>query len=200
MPRPQSASRQELVDNAMPVFWRHGFHATSLDKLVQATGVSRGSIYAEHKGKTELFEACLGVYQGKFVEPAIGLLQKDGNGLDAIEAYLDHFINLHRRHGLPGPGCFFANTMTELATDQTGANAVVRDHSEALAQAFHGALLKANNYSLRPLDAKDLQELSVFLVSATQGMWSYARSISEIDDLIRCKRTLLGLLQARFGH
>lgn len=198
MPRPQSASRQELVRNAMQVFWRNGFHATSVDQLVQATGVSRGGIYGEYDGKSELFNACLLAYNKKFAEPAIALLGQEGDGLSAIGAYLDYFIHLHEKHGLPGPGCFFANTMTELAAVEIDANEIVSRHSRILNHAFLGVLKRANAISPSPLVEKDLQDLSAFLVSATQGMWSYARTISKLEDLKKCKRALMVLLCARF--
>lgn len=197
MPRPQSTSRQEMVTRAMHVFWRGGFHATSVDALVRGTGVSRGGIYAEHGGKAELFEACLTRYVETFATPAIDLLHTEGKGLDAIAAYLDYFIQLHRKHGLPGPGCFIANTMTELAPHQTAAAAVVNAHARQLEDGFFFALSQVvETGGHQPADPT-LRDLASFLVTATQGLWSHARNVQDIAVLTGFRETLLELLRTR---
>jgi hypothetical protein len=38
MGRPKSFSREEVLEKAMPVFWKHGFSDTSLQDLERATG------------------------------------------------------------------------------------------------------------------------------------------------------------------
>jgi hypothetical protein len=41
MGRPKNFSREEVLEKAMPVFWKHGFADTSLQDLEQATGVNQ---------------------------------------------------------------------------------------------------------------------------------------------------------------
>jgi TetR/AcrR family transcriptional repressor of nem operon len=49
------------------------------------------------------------------VEPALAILHSEEDGLTAIDAYFAHFIDKHSQHGMPGPGCFLAYSMTGLA-------------------------------------------------------------------------------------
>jgi len=51
--------RDELVRNALQVFYRDGFHATGMDKLVVETGVSKTSMYKHFRTKEELILAAL---------------------------------------------------------------------------------------------------------------------------------------------
>ncbi|WP_170773841.1 TetR/AcrR family transcriptional regulator [Ruegeria lacuscaerulensis] len=51
--------RDELVRNALQVFYRDGFHATGMDKLVAETGVSKTSMYKHFRTKEELIVAAL---------------------------------------------------------------------------------------------------------------------------------------------
>ena len=64
MGRPKSFSREDVLEKAMPVFWKRGFAATSLQDLEQATGVNKSGLYAEFRDKEEIFLECLRHYLG----------------------------------------------------------------------------------------------------------------------------------------
>ncbi|SMO57044.1 TetR/AcrR family transcriptional regulator [Ruegeria faecimaris] len=51
--------RDELVRKALKVFYRDGFHATGMDKLVAETGVSKTSMYKHFRTKEDLILAAL---------------------------------------------------------------------------------------------------------------------------------------------
>jgi len=51
--------KDELIDKALEVFYRDGFHATGMDKLVAETGISKTSMYKYFRTKEELIQATL---------------------------------------------------------------------------------------------------------------------------------------------
>jgi AcrR family transcriptional regulator len=51
------ATRAALVAAARPLFAERGFAAVSTDELARAAGVTRGALYHQFDGKTELFAA-----------------------------------------------------------------------------------------------------------------------------------------------
>src|ERR1700723_1639737 len=68
MGRPKGFSRVQVLEKAMPFFWKQGFADTSLQELERATGVNKSGLYAEFSNKEDLFVACLRHYlesQGK---------------------------------------------------------------------------------------------------------------------------------------
>jgi TetR/AcrR family transcriptional regulator, transcriptional repressor for nem operon len=199
MPRPRSKSRDDLISSAMGVFWENGFNATSIEDLVVATSVSRGGIYADFGGKEDLFLACLEAYRARFANPAIHILASGSNGLESIEAYFDYFITLHEKRGMPGPGCFIASTMTELAPHNSEALRIVNEHSSELKSAFAMSLTQAASTSRKQIAKTEISEIAEFLVTSSQGLWSYGKSVSDIRVLKRFKMTLLGLLRFRLG-
>jgi len=199
MPRPRSPSRDDLVVSAMRVFWKSGFASTSIDDLVKASGVSRGGIYADFRNKEDLLIGCFKAYRERYVDPALTILRSDENGLRGIDGYFTHFIELHRRHGMPGPGCFIANAMTELAPHDDAVRAIVAQHMSDLRKAFRGAVEKSAKSAGATLTTGELNELAGFLATASQGLWSYGRSILDVRELQRFKDALLALLRARLN-
>ena len=51
--------RQQILTGAADVFMRSGFNGASMDKIAQAAGVSKGTLYVYFPGKEQLFEACI---------------------------------------------------------------------------------------------------------------------------------------------
>lgn len=53
------SKRDELVQKALQVFYRNGFHATGMDMLVAETGISKTSMYKHFRTKEDLILAVL---------------------------------------------------------------------------------------------------------------------------------------------
>ena len=51
--------RDELVREALEVFYREGFHATGMDRLAAETGISKTTMFKHFRGKEELILAVL---------------------------------------------------------------------------------------------------------------------------------------------
>ena len=52
--RPRSFDADAVLDKARAVFWNLGYAATSLDKVAEAAGFSKGAVYSNFSGKEEL--------------------------------------------------------------------------------------------------------------------------------------------------
>jgi TetR/AcrR family transcriptional regulator, copper-responsive repressor len=143
MGRPKGFNREEVLEKAMPVFWKHGFADTSLQDLERATGVNKSGLYTEFRDKEDLFMACLRRYlenQGKR-----GLLTKEPLGWKNIENYLKN-----------GPlykgeqqGCFSVNSMREFAILPDEAYAAVTEN-RALLQHLLAMNIEAEKPRMAP--------------------------------------------------
>ncbi|MGI9452457.1 MAG: TetR/AcrR family transcriptional regulator, partial [Geminicoccaceae bacterium] len=51
MPWDKQYDEADVLDRAMAAFWANGYEATSINDLVAATGINRGSIYAAFEDK-----------------------------------------------------------------------------------------------------------------------------------------------------
>ncbi len=60
------SKRDELVRNALRVFYRNGFHATGMDMLAAETGVSKTAMYKHFRTKEDLILAVLRLRDEEF--------------------------------------------------------------------------------------------------------------------------------------
>ena len=62
MPRTPQFHRETALNNALQLFWRQGYHATSMKDIEEAMDMRPGSIYAAFGNKESLFKEALDSY------------------------------------------------------------------------------------------------------------------------------------------
>jgi AcrR family transcriptional regulator len=109
MGRPKNFSREDVLEKAMPVFWKQGFARTSLQDLEQATGVNKSGLYSEFRDKEDLFLEVLRHYLESLAKR--GFLTKEPLGWRNVETFLKEGpLKKGERQG-----CFAVNSMREFA-------------------------------------------------------------------------------------
>jgi TetR/AcrR family transcriptional regulator, transcriptional repressor for nem operon len=196
MPRTPAHSSDEIIYAAMLHFWQNGYHATSMDDLVTATGVNRHAIYSGIGGKSELYRRGFTAYRAAVVTPAFSAVEQVDAGLAAIGGYFEFQIARAEAAGLPASGCLVANATTETAPHDPQIADEVAAHNARLKAGFAHAL--ANENCQLPRD--ELETLADFLVVSAQGLWSMSRTVISAAPLRAHVSTILSLLHTRLRH
>ena len=68
MGRPREFDKERVLDEAMEVFWRHGYEGTTIAELTAAMGINPPSLYAAFGSKEGLLKAALDHYSAKRAE------------------------------------------------------------------------------------------------------------------------------------
>src|SRR5271170_2208168 len=143
MGRPKNFSREEVLEKAMPVFWKHGFADTSLQELERATGVNKSGLYSEFRDKEDLFVACLRHYLES--REKRGFLTREPLGWKNVEAFLKNGpLNKGEQQG-----CFSVNSMREFAILPDEAYGVVTENRARL-QRLLAMNIKAEKPMMAP--------------------------------------------------
>jgi AcrR family transcriptional regulator len=83
----QALTRQRLVETARTMFLRDGYAATSLEKVAEEAGFSKGAVYSNFGGKDDLCLAVLDTIHEEVAEAVLGSL----SGTDSLEEALETF-------------------------------------------------------------------------------------------------------------
>ena len=114
MPWEKKFNQEDVLGHAMRAFWAHGYEATSVQDLVDCTGVNRGSLYATFGDKRELFMATLRKYDETMRQKLLADLEAHHSPREAIRLMFEGFIAALDDRRDPC-GCFLTNTALELA-------------------------------------------------------------------------------------
>ena len=143
MARPRKFDPDDVLDVAMRQFWERGYSDTSVDSLVEATGVRPGSLYNTFKGgKNALFMGSLERYSKLVVPEKMGALEGPGASVPEIRAYFDGLVqDLLTEEGRIG--CLMVNSAIELAVQDPAVSHVVSGHMDRLERNVARALRNA---------------------------------------------------------
>lgn len=123
--------RDDLIDAAMHVFYKHGFHASSLDDILKEGGISRMTLYNHFKSKDELILAAMRrrdeIFRNKlmmFVE------SKAKTPRDRIAAVFDFHEDWFT--GNEFCGCMFINAAAEFSAAESAPRRLAADHKQEI--------------------------------------------------------------------
>jgi TetR/AcrR family transcriptional regulator, transcriptional repressor for nem operon len=139
MARPVEFDENKVLTNAMEQFWREGYEASSVQKLLDCTGINRGTLYNSFGDKDTFFKSCVDQYN-KVVEKQITETLKDPklSAWDSIEAYLNETVlNVTNKHR--SMGCLLVNSVCESINYDKEMRKVVRG---SLAQIRKGLVVR----------------------------------------------------------
>lgn len=180
--RPLSFDRDAALHQAMLLFWRHGYEATSLSDLTAAMGVTAPSIYAAYGDKKGLFLEAVERYRS-------GPVTSDSI-IDAAPTARDAAWDLMRMaaigftgDGTP-PGCL-------LASSAISCSAAAHDVQNHLAGIRRGIEERLRSKIAEAVETGDMTRgtdpeiLAAHVMSVIQGMSTLARDGASREKLIR---------------
>ncbi|WP_422021137.1 TetR/AcrR family transcriptional regulator [Roseibium sp.] len=159
----------------MRAFWQNGYKATSMNDLVDASGMAKPSLYAAFGDKEAMFEKSLLHYFDCYGDMVFGPLAA------ADHHYLLDFQELIRTVGYLAAdestpmGCFLFNSQVEVAYGSERHKALLADLGQARFNAIKTRVLKAIDAGQVP-EEQDPDTLATFIDGQLAAVSILARS------------------------
>lgn len=184
MGRPREFDEDAALKKIMDVFWAKGFEGTTLNNLVHATGLKKGSLYAAFGDKRAMYLKALALYDRTAIDGAVQLLTGAGPPAQRIGAFLQSAIDAvalqkDRR------GCFLCNASVDQAVLDPQTEHSVKVSLGRLGRALEEALSASSVDETRP------QAEAQLILSVYFGLRVLAKGGSPIKALNGAKETAL---------
>ncbi|MFT5687056.1 MAG: TetR/AcrR family transcriptional repressor of nem operon [Myxococcota bacterium] len=177
MARRREFNEAEVVERAMELFWLQGYGATSPQNLVQATGLSKSSLYATFGSKQGLFLAALQHYIDDQIHQ-VRAMTAVGSLRENLERMYDVLIEM----AVGGRTCLLCSSSIEAPMDHPEVAALVCKGQGAVEQVLLERLVRARQEGEITED-RDLQAMARFIVNNNMGLMVQARSNPNPDQL-----------------
>jgi AcrR family transcriptional regulator len=152
MTRARPYDREEALDAAMTLFWRKGFHATSLKDLENALNMKPGSIYAAFNSKEALYLATLERY---FERNRDALRQMAEASPSPLKALADHLRSFAGEDGAKPAcrACMLIKTLLTATEEDDAIATQARHYLDAMTEEIRAIFEKAKTLGELPESA-----------------------------------------------
>lgn len=161
------------LDQVMNLFWQRGYAETSLENILSATGLGKGSLYGTFGGKPELFRRSLDHYADTYGRQFEAALSGHATPTLAIQAFFDVVLARIADPTLPG-GCLIAVSAMAAPTLDEASQEHVRTLLDRQRQRVQAALEDST---------PDSGALALFVVSTNQALAVMDRAGARAEQL-----------------
>lgn len=187
MARPREFNEDVVLDRALGAFWARGYDATSIEDLVQATGLGRASLYGAFGDKEQLFRRVM----ARYLEQSRAEVERVTEGLHgrkALEAFL--LLRTKRPSCSDGPrGCFLQMAATTGTTPALVEEALAEGNAEVTGYLVRYLTEARELGELK--SPREPEELVSFVSIFTAGLTASAKSGASPDALAASVRSML---------
>lgn len=180
--RPLSFDRDEALQKAMLLFWRHGYEATSLTDLTAAMGVTPPSVYAAFGNKKRLFLEAVGRYLSHPSSPQ-QIMDAEATARDAARALMQGAAAAFTDPASP-PGCMLATSAISVSAAAADVQAELASLRNAVEAHLRQRIKRAQTDGELAADI-DAEALAGHTTAVIQGMSTLARDGATRDKLVR---------------
>lgn len=168
----RASRRDELVDAAVRVFSRRGFHASGIEAVLSEAGVSKMALYNHFKSKDDLIAAAIQRWDQDFCDALVRRIDLSGDDpRDRLSTFFDALGDWFDDEQFTG--CLAQSACAEFGPEAVGVRAAARAHRQRLVQIISSLLAPLADGRV------PLAELSERVLLIVNGATASARATCE---------------------
>ncbi len=192
MPRVKLFDRDDVLNKAKDLFWQKGYHATSMQDIVDTLGISRSSLYDTFGGKKQLFAESLKLYCSSNKPDFEAFLQAQPNAKVGFAALFDMLIEGGLGHN-NSKGCLVVNSTIELSSNCYDTQKTITDNRTDFEEIFYKFLLSCQKKGEISAD-KDIHNIASVFYVFLSGLYVIIKIEPDRDKLHKMSRELISIL------
>lgn len=185
MGRPRQFDADRVLWEAVKVFWRLGYNATTVQDLVDAMGIERGSLYRTFGDKQALFRRAVEHYSAY----QTARLLRGADPMATLRAWFANNLDDARDRSLPN-GCLVINSAVEMPALPPPLQRLVGRHIDQLRRFFRRCVEAGQAARKVPRSVKP-EEKAESLLAAIIGINVMSRAGASHTQLRRIAREAL---------
>lgn len=180
-------TRLRLIQTAILLFQRQGYHATGLTQILTESNTPKGSFYHHFPGgKEELAEAALALAGSSIND----LIVKSFDAQETFEAGVKHFAQSLAKwfsDSNYSAGCPISSTLLEMVPKSDRLHAACHD-------VMSGWAATVTSYAMKHGHETNAQTVGTAFVLAIEGAWMMSRATQSTLPFETASKMIIGML------
>lgn len=192
MPTKAERTKKFIVEKVAPLFNKHGYAATSLQDITEATGLTKGAIYGNFSNKEALALAAYQYNSQSLINQLEKVVQLKTHPLEKLGAFTNFYKN-YRQFTAPIGGCPILNIGVDALENNEALSLAVNETIKSLEKMVTKILTNGidnNIIHVRVLPAQFSKQLitmlqgAVSMSSITRDYKYLTNTVMYLDQLI----------------
>jgi len=186
MPVKGAQTRQNIIEKSLQLFCVKGYFNTSINDILQATGLTKGGLYGHFPSKEDIWYA---VYdQALTIWKAVVFqgIERGSKPLERIQTFIENDIRNKLGNNVFEGGCFFHSMLVELSGQSEamsdrllqGFNQLAGLLCAWLEQADQQGMLKAD------LNFKEIANYIIIALNGAAALYASSRDPAILDQTV----------------
>ena len=166
------------------LFFRDGYHATGIDRIIEEAQVAKMTMYRHFSSKEDLILEVLAQHAAQFAKEVDALIEAAPTVEDKVEAVFDWYEGWFARTDFHG--CMFAHAMAEYNDPESPVFRMAIDQKDGVRRRFRAILQER-----LPDRADDLSSVLLMLLEGATLMAQMAQVEGLVSNARRAARQIL---------
>lgn len=178
-------NRQDVIEKATNLYWKKGFHATSMRNLQDEIDMRPGSIYGAFGSKNGLFEESLRFYTDMGLAQIALCVDESNSSIEALKSFVKKQV-ICTQENAPNGMCMLAKTVGELTSEHQYLLNLTKEHLGEISAEFVKIISQAQANDEIP-KSKTPEQLASYVQIQIAGLRTYAKIKSDknmLDEMI----------------
>ncbi|MFK8059931.1 MAG: TetR/AcrR family transcriptional regulator [Polaribacter sp.] len=176
MPTKKTPHLTSNIKKTTVLFFKKGYHATSMQDIVDATGLNRSSIYNSFGSKLDLFITCFEKCEFNYRKEVQKIILANQNSIktiiDIFELSMKESIN----------GYLIPNYISELKNEEPTIRKLIINQQDYLTDLFLNVVKRGQNIG-KINNSKSEKQYALYLLNAFQGLRVLSHTKENKNDL-----------------
>jgi TetR/AcrR family transcriptional repressor of nem operon len=191
MARPREFNEDQVTEALMEVFWEKGYQAASMQDLVAATGLLKGSLYGAFGDKQALYLVALRHYDRTRIQAGIDMLNSGQGSVEQKVSRLFDSVIESVETGVFAGGCLLCNASVEMAAIDSSVGSEVNSTIRRLQAALVATLTSSG------ISADEAEASAAFIISTYFGSRVLAKAGAPLRMIADARDRCLEILRSR---
>ncbi len=171
-------TRQDIIEKSLQLFCIKGYYNTSINDILQATGLTKGGVYGHFASKEDLWYAVYEEALRIWRQAVFQGIQSGSDPLQRIQTLIENDLKNKLGKGVFGGSCFFHRMLVELSGQSERMSNQVMKGIEQMTGLLCAWLQQANQKGLLK-EGLNFKEIAGYIVIVLNGAAALYASSSD---------------------
>jgi AcrR family transcriptional regulator len=191
-------TRQTIIEKSLQLFCVKGYYNTSINDILEATGLTKGGLYGHFSSKEDIWYAVYDEALGIWRQVVFKGIQSNSSPLERIQTFIENDIKNKLGNGVFEGGCFFHSMLVELSGQSVAMSKHILGGFMQLAALLCTWLEQADQQGMlkEGLNFKEIANYIIISLNGAAALYASSRDPAILDHTVSQLRFYIQQLKA----